>query len=418
LLPHEHTHVIRRKDLLDLFDTTPDLAGNDIDIDRYVREVEDSDVRVFWRDYGDPDPKKQGATPNDINGEGRAGGTARIQPAPRRDELCPVPVGDFRSFVKTKENRSRVWRWNFTEKAWEQADPDAIAPGQVFLVHVSAGGYSRERGWTGDSSDIPNLDHAAANATSQEAEGYDDDHESQTDVWQTIAEHTDKVCRELDAMVTLLPVEYREEAALRAAARWHDWGKAHSVFQAAVRDDGRPSDQAGVRTIAKAPEGFWQRYERKHFRHELTSALAVLQRPHADLAKLSDDDLNLVAYLIAAHHGKVRLSIRSMPNEMRPPSDKGQARRFARGVWDGDMLPSVDLGSGMTAVAVTLSLEPMELGLCETEPFVGQPSWIERALRLRDCFGPFRLAYLEAILRAADKRASATVVPPVEVNRV
>ena len=39
----------------------------------------------------------------------------------------------------------------------------------------------------------------------------------------------------------------------------------------------------------------------------------------------------------------------------------------------------------------------------------GHPSWAERMLRLRDCsnLGPFRLAYLEAILRAADCRASA-----------
>jgi CRISPR-associated endonuclease/helicase Cas3 len=51
-LRFDHTHVIRRKDLSDLFDTTPDLAGNDIDIDRFVRDIEDSDVRVFWREYG------------------------------------------------------------------------------------------------------------------------------------------------------------------------------------------------------------------------------------------------------------------------------------------------------------------------------------------------------------------------------
>jgi CRISPR-associated endonuclease/helicase Cas3 len=419
LFPHEHTHVIRRKDLIDLFDTTPDLAGNDIDIDRYVREVEETDVRVFWRDWGDP---KKGATPNGINGEGPAGGTPRVEPEARRDELCPVGIGDFKSFAQKERDWGRVWRWNFTERVWDKADPESIAPGQVFLVHRDAGGYSAERGWTGDSSDIPSLDDTLANATSQEAEGYDDDHESQTDVWQTIAEHTDKVCRELDAMVTSLPVESREQAALRAAARWHDWGKAHSVFQAAVRDDGRPSDQAGLRTIAKAPEGFWQRYERRHFRHELASALAVLQRPHDALKSLSDEDLNLVAYLIAAHHGKVRLSIRSMPYEQRPvprSDDGGRERRFARGVWDGDVLgvrrdgvseyEPVDLGAGVLAPVITLSLEPMEMGLGEGRPlkcFKDQPSWAERMIRLRDALGPFRLAYLEALLRAADIRAS------------
>jgi CRISPR-associated endonuclease/helicase Cas3 len=90
-----------------------------------------------------------------------------------------------------------------------------------------------------------------------------------------------------------------------------------------------------------------------------------------------------VAYLVAAHHGKVRLSIRSLPEEIVPPGD----RRFARGVWDDDKLPSIDLGGDVTAPSVNLSLEPMELGLCEQPPFAGQPSWADRMLRLRDRLG-------------------------------
>ena len=60
----------------------------------------------------------------------------------------------------------------------------------------------------------------------------------------------------------------------------------------------------------------------------------------------------------------------------------------------------------MTAPAATLSLEPMELGLCAEPPFADLPSWAERILHLRDTLGPFRLAYLEAVVRAADMRAS------------
>jgi CRISPR-associated endonuclease/helicase Cas3 len=267
-------------------------------------------------------------------------------------------------------------------------------------------------------------------------EDYDDDGLCRTHRWERISEHIDDVCSELRCILHAMAVSAEKFRGLEDAARWHDRGKTHEVFQNAI-DDGqaverrggtiqrreRPEDWKGCRLVAKAPGlrrdaggkiadvGYWRRYDwlpgkgRRHFRHELASALAVL---HPD-SGLLEEVRDLVAYLVAAHHGKVRLSIRSLPNEKRPDprqDDRGRQRRFARGLWDGDTLPQTDLGGGVIAPTVTLSLEPMELGLCEQEPFIDQPSWAERMLRLRDTLGPFRLAFLEAILRAADMRAS------------
>ena len=72
-------------------------------------------------------------------------------------------------------------------------------------------------------------------------------------------------------------------------------------------------------------------------------------------------------------------------------------------MWDGDELPEADLGGGVTMPATRLCLACMELGLSDA----GEPSWLERSLGLLSDYGPFRLAYLEALLRVSDWAASA-----------
>lgn len=387
-VPHEqasdHKWVIRRKDFTDLFDTTPDLAGNDIDIDRYVREVEESDVQVFWRGW-------KGESPAEM-------------PRPTRDELCRVPTGEFKRFLDDLKRRELAHRWDYLNDEWVRVGTFRVYPGQIYLLNASTGGYATDLGWNSTST-LPVA--PVLLGASQEAEAYDGEGLSQSD-WQSIAQHTDKVCAELDSILGKLPLEQCESNALRIAARWHDRGKAHDSFLAKLR----PEALAGARTArfdgdfpAKAPKVAWVRGQnknsnyRKHFRHELASALSVLM---AGEKQIADDVRDLVAYLVAAHHGKVRLSIRSLPEEQVAPN----GRRFARGVWDDDELPASDLGGGVMAPSVKLLLEPMELGLCEKKPFAGQPSWAERMLRLRDKLGTLRVAYLEALLRAADMRAS------------
>jgi len=391
------SHVIRRKDLMELFDTTPDLAGNDIDIDRWVREIEESSVQVAWR-------KWEGGK------NGRPRGADQTQPS--RAELCPVSIKEFRDFVKKTD--APIWRWDFLEGEWTQVKADAAYPGQTYLLPAEAGGYLRAMGWNPDSKETVEVIIAADEKASEEKT--DADTLSQSGLWQSIALHTDWVCKELDSIAVVSPAV--DAALLGHAARWHDWGKAHAAFQAKLKPEKNVECERnlGAQPVAKAPKDAWRssslakkpsqgELRRKFFRHELASALGVLQ-PETNIP-VEGADRDLVAYLIAAHHGKVRLSIRSLPGEW-PAPDAG---RFARGIWDGDPLPQAFLGgssgSEVTAPAVILSLEPMELGLGEQSPFNGLPSWSERMLSLRDSFGPFRLAFLEVLLRAADERASA-----------
>lgn len=404
-------HVIRCKDLIELFDTTPDLAGADLDIDRFIRDVEQSHVQVFWRNW-------QGKSPNgEEDGE-------HPEPRPAHSELCTVALyGQKKTGFKDFLGKDTAWRWDPLARTWQRVRKDDVFAGQVYLLHVSQGGYNEgdegtlANGWTGDAKDKPTPLVSEENHGT--AEYYEADSGSELEQWQSIAQHTDRVVDALDSLLgavgTELPAE--ENEALRLAVRWHDWGKAHPAFMAKLKKEAREAE--GMEFPAKAPRSAWLNkrigpkpenendQRRPHFRHELASALGVLIK-NSGFPIAAPALRDLAAYLIATHHGRVRLSIRSMPEEWIPfrPENLDRDPRFARGVWDRDVLPTVDLGGGVTSHEVQLSLEPMELGLCEEEPFIGQPSWAERALNLRDNLGPFHLAYLETLIRAADARGS------------
>ena len=101
LFRYDPPHVVRCKDFIDLFDTTSDLAGNDIDVSRFIREGDELDVQVFWR-ATKPNP---GWTAVEVRRQ-----------APQREELCPVPVVAFREFLQ--KGTKTAFRWDALDGRW------------------------------------------------------------------------------------------------------------------------------------------------------------------------------------------------------------------------------------------------------------------------------------------------------------
>lgn len=348
--PASYEHVLRRADLLDLFDTTPDLSGNELDVSRFIRATEDKDVYLAWRNWGG-----EGAPSSEI-------------PELTDDELCPVPLGEFREFTR----KHSVYSLNFATEEWVEIGWETpVYPGMRAVTRSVEGGYTAAEGWSPESKTPVTPAEPAGDPDTVETDT--SDRRSFPKYRQTLRSHTDRVVSKMTALLAGSEVDGPEAGALLEAARKHDWGKAHPVFQATMhRNDS--SDELLAKQCGRA------KHDRAHFRHELASGLAMLQAGDSDLA----------AYLAAAHHGRVRLNIRSMPGE----------REGARGIRDGDRLPACKIGSGVEAPEMSLSLDLMKSG-------APGGSWTERALRLRDRYGPFRLAYLEALVRAADELASA-----------
>ncbi|MBK6918561.1 MAG: DEAD/DEAH box helicase [Deltaproteobacteria bacterium] len=356
--------VLRGKDLIELFDTEPDLAGHDIDVAPYVRATDDRDVQVAWRELGDEPP---GLDAPDL----------------QRDELCQVPVHELEKLTKGKS----VWRFDGLRRAWVEVE--RLFPGLAVVVDVGVGGYRPDAGFTRDRADVPPA--VAARGEPPDADAAD----SLTfgGDYITMRTHAEDTAVHMRALLDRLgrhTAAIVDEPVLIDAARWHDAGKVHPAFQQMLIEH-LPGDDPR-RTggpWAKSDGRHGGRNPRRFFRHELASALAWLAAGKSDLG----------AFVVAAHHGKVRIALRARPGE-EPPTDRPHCR-FAHGVHDGDTLPSVDLGDGEIVPEQALSLACMELGGGE-----GHEAWSDQMMRLLERHGPFRLSYVETLVRVADWRAS------------
>jgi CRISPR-associated endonuclease/helicase Cas3 len=443
LFRYEHIYVMRQHDVHGLFSTEPDLAGGYTDISMFVRNIErDADVYVYWRDFSSrPSPD---------------------EPPPGRHELCPVR---FFRMQDVLGQRGVAWQWNSEIGQWEQRRASEIRPGMTLLLARRQGGYRTDLGWTGKPSDRPAvlLDRDAT----KPQESLSDDMPSQTD-WLSVSDHLQDTKAEARDLVRELSIEgeiwSRCSVSVVTAAWWHDVGKTLKQWQDAgigqVTEMKRraeeflatkPSDDEAdcVRKFLLKVEGMgtasamWAKFPSLHdelrhaklsdearkriknainvsfrpgLRHEAASALAAWQEWQGKVAGWTA----LAVYLVACHHGKVRTVLRSTQPEgedifgIKPGSTLPQLAEWllaerqldlrlkafgAIGEWDeSQQIYTVIMPSWVGMVAELLGPElpddPNPCGaLLENEP---------RRL------GPFHLAYLEALVRAADVRASRT----------
>lgn len=439
LYPYTPKHLLLPHELDDLFDTTADLSGADIDVSRFIRSGEERDVQVFWL----PVPAKE--APDE-----------KLRPT--RDALCNVPFLKAREWLCAKGNqlkpelRRRVWVWDWLDGKWKVLEARDIYAGQTILVDSKLGGYDPLIGWNPASkNDVAVVDGVTASREEQQDATESDEHlsvlrDEQPVQWQTIAAHGAQVGREAARLAGDLCPQIA--SLFDIAGRWHDLGKAHEAFQNSIEHTERPLR----RDLAKAPSSAWPRKKlysmpkggpRKGFRHELVSTLglfAVLRRHHPDhpallgpwrevlrlmgasktgslqegqvsatpsevekeILALSAEHFDLLTYLVCSHHGKVRLAWHASPADQ----DASDSVTRIRGVREGDPLPETTLatsaGDYVALPPSILCLSPAAMGL---SPETGR-SWTDRTLGLVQQYSAFQLGFLEALLRAADVRAS------------
>ncbi len=322
-----------REALLALFDTA--VEPPDADVDRWVCAEADWTVLVARRSW------ESGAPCDD-------------EPPARKEELRQLPLAEVRRTLD-----DRFWIRDPLDGRWRHPTAEDLRPGLTLLQDVPEAGALENPG-------------RQVFACVQ---------------WVSLDQHlmeTEQEARDLLAALAPspgLPDEQRQAVVL--AARYHDLGKSHEVFQEMLRSGGGDPPE-GLLAKSKAPYNTG-RCARPYFRHELASALILM----------SGDHPWLMTYLVAAHHGTVRVSVHPGPDEA----------PLVLGIQAGDRTPQIELSTG----------ERFPAGTLQPAAFGSEGCWTPRVLSLlnRDDLGPFRLAYLETLVRVSDWRSSERHDGPV-----
>jgi CRISPR-associated endonuclease/helicase Cas3 len=442
----------RALDVHGLFSTERDVHGGFTDVSAFVRGTDpDLDVTVFWRDWSGESPPRG----DDLDGP-------LLEPA---REGCPV------SFVRVQKvlesNKAKAWLWDDEADRWERLHHWEIRPGMLVMLKRDVGGYDETEGWTGDKSNmLAEVLRVGRGATLQDDAWTEAGYWSKLeDHLKDARREAENLCTALslagdtqkavveasglhdlgkahpqwqaklpdrsgipDVLLAKSPrvvaVDVAGDASNVRSELTRLRPKAHALpdearqrgrenvvrLRWAIDDRLRDAEVKSLRAVADVRWAGHLQF-RPGLRHEVASALAMWR-------KYSDSETKpypaLAVYLAATHHGKARTVMRSTNGEgddvfgvRREPNllvigddhwplDLSIAKDGAGGRWEGDEF--VLTGHGWTGLVADLlgPWRPEEKSDAGAVP-EGEPRHL----------GPFALAYLEALVRIADWRASA-----------
>jgi CRISPR-associated endonuclease/helicase Cas3 len=475
-LEHEHGAALKKAlepkpepmprapDVHGLFATERDVHGGFTDVSAFVRSTDlDSDLTVFWRDWDG----KNSAPPK---GEDLDGPALDLD-----QEGCSVPAFRLQEFLKSQ--KAAAWTWNDDAEQWERLDRSEIRPGMVVMLRRETGGYDSTIGWTGDPkhrlTDTPRAGLGRA---------LRDDARTEIGSWVTLNVHLADARINAEGICRMLQLADPYRTAVIEAAALHDIGKTHPKWQnslpsaaglaggpwakcphvlavdlseandsigdavRALRPDclelssesrrrgrdnvirlrwavGAKLNRNELEALRAKPGVRWAGHVafRPGLRHEAASALAMWRKYREG----SGSYPALAVYLAAAHHGKVRTVLRSITDTgedvfgvLRDPDtiivngsvwplDFSVAKDGAEGQWENDGF--ILTGAGWTGLVSDL-LGPWRADDSSHSGVVpdGEPKRL----------GPFVLAYLEALVRAADWRASGNPSQSVKPEEI
>lgn len=376
--------VLRRQDLLALFDTTRDLSNSDVDVSPYVRDAEDSDVQLAWAVWQPARGRPDSAAPPD---------NAVAPAVPYR---CRVPIGELARL------KAPIWCRDQAAGRWVRVGRARPArPGEVLVVAAAEGGYDPETGFDPGVRqavpDSPTLCGRVERAAGEEDAYGEDSAGDRPRRWVSLDEHLRDTATQVRSLLAAVQAGLPAgvDDAVTCAALVHDVGKIHWRWQdalCALASDEHRGEVDARRPWAKSNvDGQLHIVGGTGFRHELVSLLLLDGPLSGMLDGIADRDLT--RYLVLAHHGKLRMQVRDMTGAASADPDGSLL-----GLADGEVVEVPPILDG-PAGRLTVDLEPFRLG--------GDRSWTRTARALRERYGPFVLAYLETLVRVADWRASA-----------